>query len=232
MQTGGTIHFSEPIWRVIPPADSLGKPVVETRNQETGIPTFFLIDAENGAIELEIADLTRHSQWVIHNANQAAISAFDNPQRPQLEGLALWQLEPLQLLNKASAAIELQVTEGNLSYTNSNASNPDFVLFSENSNQAKVLNSNILTSENPTYKELISVLGATIGTSFYIIEADNEVIVSFADEDYLTISSISETEIITLFQEHFSLPLNAEIISINRSLIAIPNPQELIILSQ
>lgn len=232
MQTGGTIHFSEPIWRVIPPADSLGKPVVETRNQETGFPTFFLVDAENGAIELEIADLTRHSQWVIHNANQAAISAFNNPQRPQLEGLAIWQYEPLQLLKSIGNAIELQVTEGNLNYINSDMGNPDFVLFSENSNQAKVLNSNILTSDNPTYKELISVLGATIDTQFYIIEADNEVIVSFADKDILTVASISETEIITLFQEHFDLPLNAEIISINHSLIAIPNPQELIILSQ
>jgi hypothetical protein len=232
MQTGGTIHFSEPIWRVIPPADSLGKPVVETRNQETGIPTFFLIDAENGAIELEIADLNRHSQWVIHNANQAAISAFNNPQRPQLEGLVIWQFEPLQLLKNVSAAIELQVTDGNLSYTNFNTGNPDFVLFSENYNQVKILNSNILTSDNPTYKELISVLGATIGTSFYIIEADNEVIISFAGEACLSIASITESEIITLFQEHFSLPLNAEIISINRSLIAIPNQQELIILTQ
>ena len=231
MQTGGTIHFSEPIWRVIPPADSLGKPVVETRNQKTGIPTFFLIDAENGAMELEITNLTRHSQWVIHNTNQAAISAFNNPQRPQLEGLFVWQFEPLQLSKTISTAIELQVSEGNLSYTHSESGNPDFVLFSENYKEAKVLNSNILTSDNPTYKELISVLGATIGTPFYIIEADNEVLISFADNDSLTIASISETEIITLFQEHFSLPLNAEIISINNSLIAIPNPQELIILS-
>jgi hypothetical protein len=83
MQTGGTIHFSEPIWRVIPSADSLGKPVVETRSLETGIPTFFLIDAENGAIELEIDNLNRHTQWVIHHANIAAISPFKNPQRPQ-----------------------------------------------------------------------------------------------------------------------------------------------------
>jgi hypothetical protein len=232
MQTGGTIHFSEPIWRVIPPADSLGKPVVETRSLETGTPTFFLIDAENGAIELEISDLSRHSQWVVHNTNQAAISAFNNPQRPQLEGLALWQLEPLQLLKRIGKAIELQVSEGNLSYSDSNTGNPDFVLFSESLKQAKVLNGNILSSDNANYSELISLLGATIGTQFYIIEADNEVIVSFAEEDFLTIALISETEIITLFQEHFSLPLNAVIISINHSLIAIPNPQELIILSQ
>lgn len=232
MQTGGTIHFYESIWRVIPPADSLGKPVVETRNQETGLPTFFLIDTEVGAIELEIADLTRHSQWVVHNANQVAISAFNNPQRPQLEGLVLWQLAPLQLLKTVSTAIELQVNESKLSYSDSSNGNPDFVLFSESLTQANVLNSNILTPDNINYSELISVLGATIGTQFYIIEADNEVIVSFADEDCLTIASISETEIITLFQEHFSLPLNAEILSINNSLIAIPNPQELIILSQ
>jgi hypothetical protein len=167
---------------------------------------------------------------LIHNANQAAISAFNNPQRPQLVGLALWQLEPLQLLNKVITAIELQVSEGNLSYSDSNTGNPDFVLFSESLKQAKVLNGNILSSDNANYSELISILGATIGTQFYIIEADNEVIVSFADKDFLTIALISETEIITLFQEHFSLPLNAEIISINHSLIAIPNPQELIIL--
>jgi hypothetical protein len=146
--------------------------------------------------------------------------------------LAIWQFEPLQVLKSIGNSIELQVTEGNLSYINSDTGNPDFVLFSENSNQAKVLNSNILTSGSSSYKELISVLGATVGTQFYIIEADNEVIVSFADDDSLTIASITETEIITLFQEHFSLPLNAEIISINHSLIAIPNPQELIILSQ
>jgi hypothetical protein len=81
------------------------------------------------------------------------------------------------------------------------------------------------------YPTIITLFGATLGTVFYIIELENVVIASYSNVDCLTIKAISESEIITLFEDDFQLPLNAEIMRINGNLIAVPNPKELLILT-
>jgi len=232
MQSGGIIHFSDPIWRVVPPINTLGKPIVETRNPESWIPSFFQIDADTGANEIVIPSLSRLSHLVLHSETKLGISSYQNPQQPNLKGLEIWDLNTQTLLQQVSDASEIQALETGIQYTGSETNSLEFVLFSDTQLQAKVLNSNVLNTEIELYPQLISLLGATVGTIFHIIETETMVIVSYSEQSRLIISAISESDIITLFQEHFDLPLNAEIILINGYLIAIPNPKVLLLLSQ
>lgn len=232
MQSGGIIHFSDPIWRVIPPINTLGRPIVETRNPESWVPSFFQIDADTGANEIVIPSLTRLSYLVSHNESKLGLSSYQNPQQPNLKGLKIWDINTQTLLQQSPDASEIQALETGFQYTNSETNSLEFVLFSDVQFKAKVLNSNVLNSEIELYSQLISLLGATVGTIFHIIETETMVIVSYSVQSRLIIMSITESDIITLFQDHFELPLNPEIILINGYLIAIPNPKVLLLLSQ
>jgi len=128
-------------------------------------------------------------------------------------------------------ATEITEAEGSLYYFNKQGIQQKLQILDNEISSPNIQNSNILYSENPLCLELISLIGATEPTQFYILELESQAIISFTVQKSWHILSLQENGLITLFETEISEPINPEITSISGILIALPNPKELLLLN-
>ena len=231
MDSGGIIHFSEPIWRIIPSDSNAILPIAETRSQTNQSPTFFRLSLAEGAIELPIEGLSSSHHLIIQDQNGLYFSRFTQPTKPELAGLWFWSHSSHFWEEIDSVATEITEAEGSLYYFDKQGIQQKLQILDNEISSPNIQNSNILDSKNPLCLELISLIGATEPTQFYILELESQAIISFTVQKSWHILSLQENGLITLFETEISEPINPEITSISGILIALPNPKELLLLN-